>query len=208
MVAPGYVLLSQQFALNVDDVASAFGSILLGLGCFMYEVSHRQESLQSLRLFRLAQNALAAKFGQRIVYLASVFLVCQGGVERTHDLLIKSRCSFHASGAHLAPAFHQFARPVYFKALGCRPCKGGFTFEYISRVDGLLMDVNFHQSRRIDTRTNLLVRPLVSCHSYADRVDFCVQCPRTGQSQCHLAFFNLVRHYSVSVVYVGEQEII
>ncbi|XP_006454269.1 hypothetical protein AGABI2DRAFT_214100 [Agaricus bisporus var. bisporus H97] len=58
MVAPGYVLLSQQFALSVDDVASAFGSILLGLGCFM-----------------LAQNALAAKFGQRIVYLASVFLM-------------------------------------------------------------------------------------------------------------------------------------
>lgn len=35
MVGPGYVLLSKQFGVSVDDVASSFGSILLGLGCFM-----------------------------------------------------------------------------------------------------------------------------------------------------------------------------
>ncbi|KAF5356150.1 hypothetical protein D9756_003690 [Leucocoprinus leucothites] len=58
MVGPGYVLLSQQFGISVDAVASGFGSILLGLGCFM-----------------LVQNALAAKFGHRIVYLLSVSLM-------------------------------------------------------------------------------------------------------------------------------------
>lgn len=35
MVSPGYVLLSKQFGISVDEVASSFGSILLGLGCFM-----------------------------------------------------------------------------------------------------------------------------------------------------------------------------
>ena len=35
MVSPGYVLLSRQFGVSVDEVASSFGSILLGLGCFM-----------------------------------------------------------------------------------------------------------------------------------------------------------------------------
>lgn len=36
MVGPGYVLLSKQFGVSVDTIASGFGSILLGLGCFMY----------------------------------------------------------------------------------------------------------------------------------------------------------------------------
>ncbi|KAG7099966.1 hypothetical protein E1B28_001759 [Marasmius oreades] len=58
MVGPGYVLLSKQFGVSVDDVASSFGSILLGLGCFM-----------------LLQGTLAVKFGHRIVYLGSVFLM-------------------------------------------------------------------------------------------------------------------------------------
>ncbi|KAL0575809.1 hypothetical protein V5O48_006163 [Marasmius crinis-equi] len=58
MVGPGYVLLSEQFGVSVDEVASSFGSILLGLGCFM-----------------LLQGALAVKFGHRIVYLCSVFLM-------------------------------------------------------------------------------------------------------------------------------------
>ena len=35
MVSPGYVLLSRQLGVSVDEVASSFGSILLGLGCFM-----------------------------------------------------------------------------------------------------------------------------------------------------------------------------
>ena len=34
MVGPGYVLLSDQFGISVDEVASSFGSVLLGLGCF------------------------------------------------------------------------------------------------------------------------------------------------------------------------------
>ncbi|GLB43611.1 putative major facilitator superfamily protein [Lyophyllum shimeji] len=58
MVGPGYVLLSEQFGVSVDDVASSFGSILLGLACFM-----------------LFQNTLAVKFGHRIVYLGSVTLM-------------------------------------------------------------------------------------------------------------------------------------
>ncbi|KAF8167500.1 MFS general substrate transporter [Crassisporium funariophilum] len=58
MVGPGYVLLSNQFGVSVDEVASSFGSILLGLSCFM-----------------LFQNTLATKFGHRIVYLGSVSLM-------------------------------------------------------------------------------------------------------------------------------------
>ncbi|KAI0801478.1 MFS general substrate transporter [Fomes fomentarius] len=58
MVGPGYVLLAKQFDVSVDNVTSSFGFILLGLGIFM-----------------LAQNALAVKFGHRIVYLASVSLM-------------------------------------------------------------------------------------------------------------------------------------
>ncbi|KAF9257090.1 MFS general substrate transporter [Marasmius fiardii PR-910] len=58
MVGPGYFLLSGQFGVSVDTIASSFGSILLGLGCFM-----------------LLQGALAVKFGHRIVYLGSVFLM-------------------------------------------------------------------------------------------------------------------------------------
>ncbi|KAI0779033.1 MFS general substrate transporter [Trametes elegans] len=58
MVGPGYVLLAKQFDVSVDNVTSSFGFILLGLGIFM-----------------LAQNALAVKFGHRIVYLTSVSLM-------------------------------------------------------------------------------------------------------------------------------------
>jgi len=35
MTGPGYVLLSGQFGVSVDEVASSFGAILLGLACFM-----------------------------------------------------------------------------------------------------------------------------------------------------------------------------
>ena len=35
MVSPGYVLLSAQFGVSVDEVASSFGSLVLGLACFM-----------------------------------------------------------------------------------------------------------------------------------------------------------------------------
>jgi len=58
MVGPGYVLLSQQFGISVDEVASSFGFILLGLACFM-----------------LLQNTLAVKYGHRIVYFCSVSLM-------------------------------------------------------------------------------------------------------------------------------------
>ncbi|KAF5375213.1 hypothetical protein D9758_000497 [Tetrapyrgos nigripes] len=58
MVGPGYVLLSEQFGVSVDEIASSFGAILLGLACFM-----------------LFQGALAVKFGHRIVYLGSVTLM-------------------------------------------------------------------------------------------------------------------------------------
>ncbi|PFH49665.1 hypothetical protein AMATHDRAFT_62622 [Amanita thiersii Skay4041] len=58
MVGPGYALLSQQFGITVDNVASSFGTILLGLACFM-----------------LFQNTFAVKFGHRIVYLCSVSLM-------------------------------------------------------------------------------------------------------------------------------------
>ncbi|TFK70466.1 MFS general substrate transporter [Pluteus cervinus] len=58
MTGPAYVLLSGQFGVSVNEVTSTFGSILLGLACFM-----------------LFQGALAAKFGHRIVYLGSVTLM-------------------------------------------------------------------------------------------------------------------------------------
>ncbi|KAI0352232.1 MFS general substrate transporter [Trametes cingulata] len=58
MVGPGYVLLAKQFDVSVDNVTSSFGFILLGLGIFM-----------------LVQNALAVKFGHRIVYIISVSLM-------------------------------------------------------------------------------------------------------------------------------------
>ncbi|EJF67464.1 MFS general substrate transporter [Dichomitus squalens LYAD-421 SS1] len=58
MVGPGYTLLAKQFDVSVDDVTSSFGFILLGLGTFM-----------------LVQNALAVKFGHRIVYLLSLSLM-------------------------------------------------------------------------------------------------------------------------------------
>ncbi|KII93279.1 hypothetical protein PLICRDRAFT_385585 [Plicaturopsis crispa FD-325 SS-3] len=58
MMGPGYQLLAQQFNVSVDEVASTFGAILLGLGCFM-----------------LFQAPLAVKFGHRIVYLISVTLM-------------------------------------------------------------------------------------------------------------------------------------
>ena len=35
MVGPGYVLLSAQFGVSIDEVASSFGALVLGLGCFM-----------------------------------------------------------------------------------------------------------------------------------------------------------------------------
>jgi len=58
LASAGYVLLSEQFQVSVDEITSSFGSVVLGLGCFM-----------------LLQGALAEKFGQRIVYLGSVFLM-------------------------------------------------------------------------------------------------------------------------------------
>ncbi|KAA1471601.1 MFS general substrate transporter [Dentipellis sp. KUC8613] len=58
MTGPGYVLLANQFHTTVDNVASSFGCILLGLGCFMF-----------------LQGSLAVKFGHRIVYLCSVSLM-------------------------------------------------------------------------------------------------------------------------------------
>ncbi|THH31940.1 hypothetical protein EUX98_g2249 [Antrodiella citrinella] len=58
LASAGYNLLTQQFSVSIDDITSSFGSILLGLGCFM-----------------LFQNMLAVKFGHRIVYLGSVSLM-------------------------------------------------------------------------------------------------------------------------------------
>ncbi|RPD64560.1 MFS general substrate transporter [Lentinus tigrinus ALCF2SS1-7] len=58
LVSAGYVLLSKQFNVSVDDVTSSFGILLLGLGICM-----------------IVQNALAVKFGHRIVYLVSTFLM-------------------------------------------------------------------------------------------------------------------------------------
>ncbi|KAI0066696.1 MFS general substrate transporter [Artomyces pyxidatus] len=58
MTGPGYVLLAGEFHTSVDNIASSFGAILLGLGCFMF-----------------VQGSFAIKFGHRIVYLCSVFLM-------------------------------------------------------------------------------------------------------------------------------------
>lgn len=78
MTGPGYVLLSAQFGVSVDEVASSFGAIILGLACFMY--GHPAFMLRAIKLMillnRLFQGALAVKFGHRIVYFGSVSLVC------------------------------------------------------------------------------------------------------------------------------------
>ncbi|KAH8099796.1 MFS general substrate transporter [Cristinia sonorae] len=58
LASAGYGILVQQFDVSIDDITSSFGSILLGLGCFM-----------------LFQNMLAVKFGHRVVYLGSVSLM-------------------------------------------------------------------------------------------------------------------------------------
>ena len=54
---------------------------------------------------RLVQNALAVKFGHRIVYLLSVFLVCNYWCHglRTFDLDGLYRCLYLACGARQAP---------------------------------------------------------------------------------------------------------
>ncbi|KAG6829769.1 hypothetical protein H0H92_003559 [Tricholoma furcatifolium] len=66
MVGPGYVLLSAEFGVSVDEVASSFGGIVLGLGCFIGPET---------RISRLFQNTLAVKYGHRLVYLGSVSLM-------------------------------------------------------------------------------------------------------------------------------------
>ncbi|KAF8963907.1 MFS general substrate transporter [Flammula alnicola] len=84
MVGPGYVLLSNQFGVSVDEVASSFGSILLGLGCFM-----------------LFQNTLATKFGHRIVYLGSVtlmFIACIWSAVSPNMSSIKASRAFQGFG--------------------------------------------------------------------------------------------------------------
>ncbi|KAI0319957.1 MFS general substrate transporter, partial [Amylostereum chailletii] len=58
MTGPGYVLLSKKFDTTVDDIASSFGAVLIGLGCFMF-----------------LQGSFAVKFGHRIVYLCSLLLM-------------------------------------------------------------------------------------------------------------------------------------
>lgn len=50
LASAGYVLLSQQFRVSVDEVTSSFGAILLGLGCFMSVSICLLASLVSLRL--------------------------------------------------------------------------------------------------------------------------------------------------------------
>ncbi|PPQ79900.1 hypothetical protein CVT25_002956 [Psilocybe cyanescens] len=84
MVGPGYVLLSNQFGVSVDEVASSFGSILLGLGCFM-----------------LFQNTLATKYGHRIVYLSSVtvmFIACIWSAVSPNIASIKASRAFQGFG--------------------------------------------------------------------------------------------------------------
>lgn len=71
-----YDELALQFGVSVDDISASFGYITLGLGCFMY-VSTVQRISFTLNSHRLVQNVLAVKFGVRIIYLCSVFLVNQ-----------------------------------------------------------------------------------------------------------------------------------
>ncbi|KAI1791927.1 MFS general substrate transporter [Ganoderma leucocontextum] len=58
VASAGYVLLAKQFDVSVDEITSSFGALLLGLGIFM-----------------LVQNTLAVKYGHRIVFLLSTFLM-------------------------------------------------------------------------------------------------------------------------------------
>ncbi|KAI1791982.1 major facilitator superfamily domain-containing protein [Ganoderma leucocontextum] len=58
LASPAYVLLAKEFKVSVDEVASSFGATVPGVAVFM-----------------LVQNTLAVKYGHRIVYLLSTFLM-------------------------------------------------------------------------------------------------------------------------------------
>lgn len=80
LASAGYNLLTLQFGVSIDDITSSFGSILLGLGCFMYEALCLELLTLVSWLVRLFQNMLAVKFGHRIVYLGSVSLVSRARI--------------------------------------------------------------------------------------------------------------------------------
>ncbi|KAF9055995.1 MFS general substrate transporter [Panaeolus papilionaceus] len=75
MVGPGYVLLSNQFGVSVDEVASSFG---------------------------LLQNTLATKFGHRIVYLGSgklkMFVACIWSAVSPNMTSIRASRAFQGFG--------------------------------------------------------------------------------------------------------------
>lgn len=77
MVGPGYVLLSQQFGVSVDTIASGFGSILLGLGCFMYASFHETGLLELTRL-----QAGSECFGRKVRASDRLFGLCISGATK------------------------------------------------------------------------------------------------------------------------------
>ena len=93
--------------------------------CMLVIFSTRTSSL-IIFIHRLVQNALAVKFGHRIVYLLSVFLVCNYWCHslRSFDLDGPYRCLYLASGARRAPTSPPSARRAYSKASACRRYKG------------------------------------------------------------------------------------
>ncbi|KAM5538327.1 hypothetical protein V8D89_007929 [Ganoderma adspersum] len=84
----GYFLLAQQFKVSVDDVASSFGAYAPGLAISI-----------------LLQNTLAVKYGQRIVYLGSTFLMFISCIwTALSPNLTSIRASRIFQGVGLAPA--------------------------------------------------------------------------------------------------------
>ncbi|KAJ7595186.1 MFS general substrate transporter [Mycena floridula] len=64
MTSPALHLLSIEFGISIDNSSSSFGGVVLvGMGCAM-----------------LLQGSLAAKFGHRVVYLGSAFLMFIGAL--------------------------------------------------------------------------------------------------------------------------------
>ncbi|KAI1784320.1 MFS general substrate transporter [Ganoderma leucocontextum] len=58
LATAGYVLLAKEFNVSVDEIASSFSAFLLGIA-----------------MFTLVQNTLAFKYGLRLVFLLSTFLM-------------------------------------------------------------------------------------------------------------------------------------
>ena len=69
--------LAKQFRVSVDEIASSFSGNVLGIATFTYVAPiFTCIRVHGLTWDRLIQNALAVKYGHRLVYLLSTLFVC------------------------------------------------------------------------------------------------------------------------------------